>query len=376
MPLFQSFVQAGFECATHRNIHKKRIDVAASSRHLEFLRQDYERLLAIGIRTVREGVRWHVVEPAPGVYNLASAESLYEAAACAGIEIVLDLMHFGWPDFIDIFSHDFVPAFRKMAARVARMLKRRGLERPFIIPINEISFLSWAGGDAGAINPHASGRGPELKLQLARAAIGACEIFREELPGTRLLSAEPAIHIFGREDVPGDALDAERCRLAMFEAWDMLLGRALPELGGRAEYIDVIGVNYYDRNQWVHHGGTVWRGDRQYRPFHSILQEVWHRYAKPLWISETGTENDERAPWLDYIAAETAIALRQGVPLEGICLYPIVNHPGWDDDRHCCNGLYDYAEKRGHREMHTPLAEAIARAQARFEHAPAAERIA
>ena len=44
------------------------------------------------------------------------------------------------------------------------------------------------------------------------------------------------------------------------------------------------------------------------------------------------------------------------VSIEGVCWYPIVNHPGWDDERHCHNGLWDDANAAGAREMHEPLA--------------------
>ena len=40
-------------------------------------------------------------------------------------------------------------------------------------PVNEISFLSWGGGDVEYLNPFARGRGFELKVQLARAAMVA-----------------------------------------------------------------------------------------------------------------------------------------------------------------------------------------------------------
>jgi hypothetical protein len=32
----------------------------------------------------------------------------------------------------------------------------------------------------------------------------------------------------------------------------MLAGRFHPELGGQEKYLDIIGVNYYDRNQCIH----------------------------------------------------------------------------------------------------------------------------
>lgn len=47
----------------------------------------------------------------------------------------------------------------------------------------------------------------------------------------------------------------------------------------------------------------------------------------------------------------------------GVCLYPILNHPGWDDDRHCYNGLWDYANGSGERAAHAPPLEEVLRQQ-------------
>jgi hypothetical protein len=55
------------------------------------------------------------------------------------------------------------------------------------------------------------------------------------------------------------------------------------------------------------------------------------------------------------------------VPVEGICLYPILNHPGWEDDRHCHNGLWDYADEAGEREICAPMAQELRRQQQLFE---------
>jgi hypothetical protein len=52
-------------------------------------------------------------------------------------------------------------------------------------------------------------------------------------------------------------------------------------------------------------------------------------------------------------------AIGNGIPVLGICLYPICNHPGWVDDRHCHNGLYDYPDGNGHRDAYRPLLGAI-----------------
>jgi hypothetical protein len=59
------------------------------------------------------------------------------------------------------------------------------------------------------------------------------------------------------------------------------------------------------------------------------------------------------------VCEQTTIAASNGVDINGVCLYPIVNHPGWADDRHCHNGLWDYTDDSGHREIFEPLAAEI-----------------
>lgn len=361
--LFKSFLQAGFECSTHVLKSGKRLDLVASTGHDQWADQDFVRLRDAGILTAREGLRWHLIETSPGRYDFTSAQRILEAAQRQSIQIIWDVLHFGWPDNLDIFSADWVDSFAAFASAFGRMLRAESPDKAFVAAVNEVSFLAWAGGDTAYLNPFAQGRGAELKRQLIRGAVRASEALLAEVPGVRLVSPEPVIHIVGDPNRPDDVRQAAEYRSAMFEAWDMLTGRAQPELGGREQYLEIIGVNYYDRNQWWNFGKTIWRNEAQYRPFREILGEVYDRYRRPMFVSETGTEDDDRPSWLAYIAEEARAAIRAGVDLHGICLYPILNHPGWDDDRHCYNGLWDYPGPSGAREIFTPLAEEIDRQQ-------------
>jgi hypothetical protein len=139
----------------------------------------------------------------------------------------------------------------------------------------------------------------------------------------------------------------------------MIAGRLWPQLGGDPAYLDIIGANYYVHNQWVHNGSFIERDDPRYRPLHHLLADLYRLNHKPLFIAETGIEDHRRPEWLRYITDEVIAALEAGIPVEGICLYPIVNHPGWDDDRHCHNGLWDYCNEFGHREIYKPLAQEL-----------------
>ena len=125
--------------------------------------------------------------------------------------------------------------------------------------------------------------------------------------------------------------------------------------------IDAIGVNYYIHNQFVWQGQMIVPSDPRYRHVSTMLEEVYARYRRPLFIAETGIEDETRPAWLRYICKEVFTAWAAGVPVEGICLYPILNHPGWDDERHCYNGLFDYADENGNRAVFEPFARELAR---------------
>lgn len=60
--IFESCLMGGFECSTHRNYRGNRLDMIASTRHDEFAEADYQRLLNVGMRTARDGIRWHLIE--------------------------------------------------------------------------------------------------------------------------------------------------------------------------------------------------------------------------------------------------------------------------------------------------------------------------
>lgn len=364
--LFRSFIQAGLECSTHLNRQGRRLDVLESTRHSCFAREDCARLRDVGIRTVRSAARWHLIERVPGNYDFSSLDWQLEAADSHGLELLLDVLHFGVPDHVDLFDREFPARFAEFAAALATHLLRRGHSHPFLAPVNEMSFHSWAGAEKAAISPFCVGRGRELKHNLVRAYIAASDALRQLMPDVRLIAPEPAIHIVGDPAKPGDEEEAASQTLAYFEAWDLLEGRLHPELGGAPRYLDIIGVNFYWRNEWQHNSGPIHRSDPRWRPFSRILMDIWCRYGRPLFVSETGTEDDYRAEWLEYICDEASLALSEGVPLYGICWYPIINHPGWDDDRHCHNGLFDYADDVGNRDIHRPLAEVILRQQKRF----------
>jgi hypothetical protein len=357
--VFRSFFMGGFECSTHRLRSGRRLDVIGATRHDVLALEDYRRLASVGMRTARDGLRWHLIESSPGQYDFSGVVPMLHAAREAGVQVIWDVLHYGWPDDLDIFSDDFVSRFADFAASFVDVATSETGEAPWVVPVNEVSFFAWAGGDVGIFNPFANGRGDELKRQLVRSTIAAIASMRTANPDVQIVHTEPMINVVAHPLRPDDAGPAEAHRQAQYAALDMIAGRIMPELGGREDYLGIIGINYYVHNQWIYpggHGTMIEPSHPRYKPVWQMLREVHQRYGRPLFVAETGIEDEARPAWLRYLGYEVRRALRERIPIHGICLYPVVNHPGWEDDRHCHNGLWDYADEAGDRPIYEPLA--------------------
>jgi hypothetical protein len=340
----------GFECSSHRRADGSRLDLLAATRHDSLAEADYALLQENGISTARDGLRWHLIEQQSGIFDWASARLQTAAARKTGIQIIWDLCHYGIPDHIDVWSDAFPARFAAFATAAAGFLRAEGCGA-LLCPINEISFWAWAGGDAGKMNPNATNRGGALKQQLVRASLAAMKSIRAADPAARFVFAEPLIHVDGGSGSAGHRRNAENYRLSQFETLDMITGRLQPELGGSQDLLDVVGVNFYPDNQWYLGGSTIPLGHHAYRPLRTMLAEVYQRYGKPIILSETGAEGGARPAWLHYVVQEVLAAMEAGIPIRGICLYPILDCIGWEGNRVCPVGLFSEVDDQGVRAI-------------------------
>jgi hypothetical protein len=368
--LFRSFWMAGFECSCHINAAGVRLDMTAALQHDLYAAEDYRRIREMGLATARDGLRWHLIERR-GRYDWSSWLPMLDAARAAGVQAIWDLCHYGWPDDLDIFSPEFVDRFARFTGAAARLHLERTGEPGFWAPVNEINFFAWA-ATRKLMFPQAHGRDGELKRQLVRAAIAAVRSIRAAAPDARMVFPEPLIHNVPPRWRPWNTGPSRAQRASQFEAWDMIAGRAAPELGGRESDLDIVGVNFYAANQWEVPGGRKlhWDAgsdDPRWVPLHRLLAEVYERYRRPLFLAETSHYGIGRAPWIEEIARECRLAIDMGVPLEGVCLYPILDRFDWEDRTHWHNsGLWDMQPNgAGHyrRVMNAEYAAALRAAQ-------------
>ena len=368
--VFDSFWIGGFEAATHVNDKGRRLDLIAATEHDVQVDEDYARLRSAGIGTVRDAVRWHLIER-NGTFDFSSLAPMVVAAERHGMQVMWTLLHYGVPDDVDMFSPEFPERFARFSAEVAKFIQSHSRRLPFYTPVNEISFFAWAAGEVQWFSPFGRGRGGELKRQLIRAAIASCEALWKVDRRARVVHVDPVIHVVPPVMRPDLTEAAALQRESQFESWDMLAGIREPELGGHPRYLDIMGVNFYHSNQWEYPNARLrWEDtprDPRWQPLHRILAEIYDRYRRPLFIGETSHVGVGRAQWLREIAAELWSANDSGVPIEGVCLFPIIDRMDWNDENHWHNsGLWDLVRTNGRldRVINQPYAEELRHSQA------------
>jgi beta-glucosidase/6-phospho-beta-glucosidase/beta-galactosidase len=331
--MFGSFFLGGFEGTTAVNRHGEWIDQIAATQHDRFADDDYRLLREVGIAAARDAVRWPLVDRA-GRYDWSALDPLLAAARRHGVEVVWDLFHFGYPQGADPFADGFAERFAEYCWAVARRVARETPGRCWFTPVNEPSYFAWAAGDAGLFAPHQRGAGYELKQRLARAAIAGIDALRGACPDAGIVNVDAICRVTAP---PGDAArqrDADHFNEhVVFQSFDMLAGRLHPELGGSRAHLGTIGVNYYWTNQWdlTQPGVPLPDTDPRHVPLREIVRNVWKRYGGDVLVTETSHVGDGRPGWLRAVADESEALLREGVPLRGVCLYPILGMPEWHE---------------------------------------------
>jgi beta-glucosidase/6-phospho-beta-glucosidase/beta-galactosidase len=370
---FVSFFQAGFECSSHRRRDGVRLDLIRATGHDKHVLSDYRQCRELGFSTIRDGVRWHIVEKSPGRYDWSSWRPALEAAEEVGLQVIWDLFHYGAPDHVDMAGEDFPERFTDFALAALEVQQSVTRRPPIVCPLNEISFMAWAVevDYFPGIAPRETG---VFKRQLIRTAIRAARAIRSHWPSATIVWAEPLVHIAPHSRRRAEVRAAEAARQGQFEVYDWITGRARPELGGDPSLADLIGLNFYPHNQWYLDGPTIPMGHHEYRPLAEMLGEVAERYGKPIFLSETGAEGSGRASWLHYVCSEVREAIDRGVAIEGICLYPITAYPGWDNSRHADAGLLSTVTADGTRHVDQRLFEELGRQRELFSLSAPASR--
>lgn len=311
-----------------------RQDEVALIRHDEFLEQDYQLLVDIGMVGVRDAARWYITHPAPHTFDWTWLDRVVAAAEKACLTLYLDLWHYGYPDWLDLLSPDAPAHFAEFAREIA--LRYPTLTHWCIC--NEPSAMVHEAGRRGRWKPFLRGRQgvAQLRRQISAMIIEASKAVLEVRPNALLILPEPwHATLKTSEDEQAAVID-------------MVIGRRNPELGGDPRYVHVIGLNHYR--------------DSTLPPFHQLLLNARKRYPEfPLWVTETSgpPRGWQQAEWFWWMLAEVRLANAEGADIPVFTWAPTISMYDWvDESKHLANGIWVIG-KNGERKPNGYIIEAI-----------------
>jgi beta-glucosidase/6-phospho-beta-glucosidase/beta-galactosidase len=331
------------------------LDEYELTEHYERLDEDLGLFAELGLDSVRYGIPWHRINPAPGVWDFSWADRPLERLLDLGIQPVVDLVHYGLPGWIErAYLHPDYPEFvAEYAARTAE--RYRGRIHTYT-PLNEPRVTAWYCGRLGWWPPFArSWRGfASVMLAVCRGIVRTVERLRAIDP--QIVSVHVDATDLYETTAPELLAEAARRQEMVFLALDLVSGRVRPGhalhdwllangatpadlqwFEQRAVSLDVVGINLYplfSQKRLVRSRAGGLRMTMRYASATIVdrLAELYaQRYGTAIFISETASEGSvaRRRKWLDDSVQATARVRARGVPLVGYTWWPLFALVTW-----------------------------------------------
>ena len=377
---------------------ERAIDEYELTDHYRFFADDFRLAAGVGATLLRWGIPWYRVSPEPGVWDWDWTDRAFAAMAEAGLEPIVDLVHYGTPLWLDgAFAHRDYP--QHVADFAARVSERYAATARSYTPVNEPVIHALFCGEYGYWPPYLTGAEgfATIAANLARGLVLSQQAIAATIGEPIFVHVEAAMEFAGDDIATEHRDEADRLRAQVYLVEDLATGRvddahplrrALTPAGvddtelqwfaDNAVAPDVMGVNYYPRHSTelfeagVTHGGGFADPrpsvDRGAAGLTSALRRFADRYGAPVMVTETcvtGTV-EERIAWLDESVAAVEELREDGVPVVGYTWWPLFDMYEWTwrhsdaprADHLLSMGLHDLAESPdGLLRIANPVAE-------------------
>ncbi len=364
--VFASGVECSYPVVPGPDGQPVRRDQMAECGHYDRWREDFELTLALGCRHLRYGPPYYKMHLGPGQYDWSFTDEVLPVMRAMGITPIIDLCHFGVPDWIGNFQNADWPHY---FAEYARAFAERYPWIRLFTPVNEMYITAEFSGYYGWWNERlASHRGFVGALKtVTRASLEAMLAILEVRPDALFIHAESSEHTHANH--PDLVAEAEMFNERRFLTLDLICGKRisagmfayLRENGmtdaeyARLRSVDlmehfILGHDYYITNEHLLIRPEIRRAAGEVFGYAPVALAYHERYRLPIMHTETNLNDhgdDAAAKWLWKTWANIQMLRGMGVPICGMTWYSITDQIDWDvalrEKRGTVNplGLYD-----------------------------------
>lgn len=341
-----------------------RRDLLEECGHYRNWKEDLHLVKDLGLKVLRYGLPYYRMHLAPGRFDWEFADLAMDEIRRLGLTPILDLLHFGVPDWVGDFQNPEFPIhFAEFGAAVAH---RYPWVR-YYTPVNEIYVTARISALEGGWNEALrSDRGFVTAMKhLCAASILANHAIARHRPDCIIVQSESAEYTHQTKAARDPQIDLKNdLRLMSLDLLyahpleaDVLL-YAMDNGLTRDEYewfmvaeppgYQIMGNDYYGRNEHILlPDGSTCEGE-DVLGWYQITRDYYDRYRRPVMHTETNTFDASQASnWLWKQWINVIRMRRDNVPVLGFTWYSLVDQVDWDiqlrEKRGKVNevGLYD-----------------------------------
>ena len=359
-------IATGIECSYPTVQGGQRRDELQATGHYDRWQDDFELCRDLGVRYLRYGIPYYRTHTGPGQYDWDFPDRMLPQLWDRGLIPIVDLCHFGVPDWVGGFQNGDWPAY---FAEYCDAFAVRYPWIKFYTPVNEMLVCARYSAKLGAWNEQERSAQAFVRAHTnqCRATLLGIEAILKHRPDAVFIQSETAEAYVQLSPAVSDI--AEFHNQFRFLSFDHLYGvplggrilrhlldhgihedevRWILEHGKAAAPHCIMGMDYYPTNEQVIKPDGKQESQGQMLGGHTIARDYYVRYQRPLMITETNVDDNghgESAHWLQQVWSQAHHLRHQGVPMVGFTWFSLTDQIDWDiqlveiRDRVTPNGL-------------------------------------
>ena len=324
----------------------KRVDGLEKTGHYQHWATDFDLVVSLGITHLRYGPPYYKTHLGPGKFDWSFVDETFKKLKELGIIPIVDLCHFGVPDWIGNFQN---PDFPEYFAEYATAFANRFPDLQYYTPINETFVTATFSGLYGWWNERLTSEKSFVTAlkHCCKANVLAMQAILKVQPNAIFIQSESS-EFFHPANPDAQKL-ANFLNEKRFLSLDLTYG--YPITASMYEYLlengmtkkeyqwfeanqvnarCIMGNDYYVTNEHVVYADGRTEASGEIFGYYVITQQYYTRYRLPIMHTETNIAMPASVSWLYKEWANVHQLKRDGVPVVGFTWYSLLHQVDWD----------------------------------------------
>jgi beta-glucosidase/6-phospho-beta-glucosidase/beta-galactosidase len=323
-----------------------RVDEMEKTKHYDYWEKDFELVKELGICFLRYGPPLYKTFLGPGKYDWEFADKTFTKLKELEITPIVDLCHFGVPDWIANFQN---PDFPNYFAEYASAFAKRFPDLQFYTPVNEIFITATFSGLYGWWNECLTNDKSFVTAlkNTCKANVMAMQEILKVQPDATFIQSESSEYFHPVK--PEAQKMANFYNERRFLSLDLTYG--YPISANMYEYLldngmtreeyhwfqenqvmaqCVMGNDYYVTNEHLVHTDGSTEPSGEIFGYYVITHQYYNRYRLPIMHTETNIAMPDSVEWFYKEWANVHRLKQDGVPIIGFTWYSLTHQVDWD----------------------------------------------